>query len=283
MAKTSWKPFPHSAADYDFAGADLQKHWLRLHQGDREPYPAPAQLKKLVAAHPDLVPAKPLDKAAEILQAAWRAYHRGDFADAVDLGLSVGRLGFNVANKSANIYATYLERARKSKLAILQETARRAEELQARAPSLPNAWYLYAQALGRYAQEVSVASALAEGLGGKIKTALERTLALDARHADAHIALGAWHAEVIDKIGGLIGRVTYGASQDAAVKHFETARKLNPDSAIARIEYANGLVMMSGEAEMARATRLYQDAAKCTPHDAMERLDVELARAELAD
>jgi hypothetical protein len=282
-AKAGWKSFPHPAADYAFAGPALQKRWSRLHQGDCEPYPAVASLKKLVSAHPALEPSMPVDQAAEALLAAWRAYHQGDFGHAVELGLAVGRLGYNVANKATAIYAGYLESGEKRKLALFLESAQRAEELQACAPSMANAWYLHALTLGRYAQGISVARALAEGLGGKVKTSLERTLALEPRHADAHIALGAYHAEVINKIGALVGGLTYGASTDAGVKHFRTALKLNPHSAIARIEYANGLAMMLGEARMAEATRLYEEAAKCVPADAMERLDVELARSELED
>jgi hypothetical protein len=34
---------------------------------------------------------------------------------------------------------------------------------------------------------------------------------------------------------------------------------------------------------MKEATKLYEQAAACEPADAMEHLDVELARAELAD
>jgi hypothetical protein len=67
------------------------------------------------------------------------------------------------------------------------------------------------------------------------------------------------------------------------VKHFVTALKLNPHSAIARIEQANGLLKMFGRRKEAEATRLYEAAAKCTPMDAMERLDIELARSELVD
>jgi hypothetical protein len=47
------------------------------------------------------------------------------------------------------------------------------------------------------------------------------------------------------------------------------------------IEYANGLVMLEGDKKMKEATRLYEQAAACQPLDAKERLDVELATAEL--
>lgn len=283
MTKMRWKAFPHDAAKYDYAGAALSKHWDRLHRGDCEPYPDPGGLKKLVAACPGLAPRGPLEATAATLQEAWRAYHGGAFGAAVELGLEVGLLGYNVANKAAAIYATYLEGGDKARLALFQDVVQRAEALAAAAGTMPNAWYLHALALGRYSQGISVAKALAGGLGGKVKQSLDRAIALAPKHADAHIALGAYHAEVINKVGALIGGLTYGASRDAGVEHFRKALALNPHSAVARIEYANGLVMMFGNDRMVQATRLYEEAAACEPADAMERLDVELAKAELAD
>ena len=49
------------------------------------------------------------------------------------------------------------------------------------------------------------------------------------------------------------------------------------------IEYANGLVMLEGDRKMKDAEKLYADAAATTPLDAMERLDVEMAKEELED
>jgi hypothetical protein len=128
-----------------------------------------------------------------------------------------------------------------------------------------------------------VAKALAQGLGGKVKTALETTIKLQPKHADAHIALGMFHAEVIDKVGSLIGGMTYGAKKDTGLKLFQEALKLNPGSAIGMVEYANALVMLEGDRKMKEATLLYEQAARSKPADAMERLDVELAKAELAN
>ena len=104
---------------------------------------------------------------------------------------------------------------------------------------------------------------------------------LEPKHADAYIAYGAYQAEVIDKVGGLVAGITYGAKKDSAVEHFEKAIKLNPDSAIARIEYANGLLTLFGKSRIADAEKLYKAAAATTPADAMEPLDVARAQAEL--
>ena len=257
MAK--WTAFPHDKSDYTYDAAALKKNWARLHAGDAEPLP----------------------KDDKVL-AAWALFHAGDFQQAYDAGLKAGGAGITVANKAQAIHANYLEKSEKAKLAMFLEVGERAEAQQAAEPKNPNAWYWQAYAIGRYSQGISVAKALAQGLGSKVKSALETAIKLAPNHADAHIALGAFHAEVIDKVGSLLAR-TQGASKDAGLSMFRTALKLNPTSAIAMVEYANGLVMLEGEKKMKEATKLYEDAAACTPMDAMERLDVEMAKAELED
>lgn len=257
MAK--WTAFPYDNAAYRFDAAALKKLWPRLHAGDAEPWPKePA------------------------VQEAWALFHAGEFKKATDAGLKAGAPGTTVANKAQAIHANYLEAGEKAKLELFLEIARRAEAQTTAEPKNANAHYLMAYALGRYSQGISVAKALSQGLGGKVKGALETAIALSPRHADAHIALGAFHAEVIDKVGKLLGR-TQGADAAVGLKMFRTALELNPTSAIAMVEYANGLVMLEGDRKMKEATRLYEQAAACEPMDAMERLDVEMAKAELAE
>lgn len=280
--QAKWSAFEGPRDRFDYEGAALETHWARLHSGDREPFPAASFVKTLVESHPGLKPKPPLAEAAKTLQEAWRAYHRGDFHEAFTLGQSLGLLGANVANKAEAIQATYLEHDKDTKLAMFLDVAHRAEALQKAAPQLANGWYLYAQALGRYSQGISITKALAEGHGGKIKAALECAIELEPKHADANIALGAYHANVVHKIGGLAARLTYGASKEAAVEHFERAITLNPWSAVARIEYANGLAMLFGKSKLKDATRLYEEAAEAEAADAMEWLDVNLARSEIA-
>jgi tetratricopeptide (TPR) repeat protein len=214
--------------------------------------------------------------------AAWVLFHAGEFQKAFEAGLKAGGAGITVANKAQAIYANYLEKSEKTKLAIFLEAAARAETQQAAEPKNANAFYWQAYAIGRYSQGISVAKALAQGLGSKVKNALETTIKLAPRHADAHIALGSFHAEVIDKVGKLLGR-TQGADAATGLKMYKEALQLNPTSAIAMVEFANGLVMLEGDKRMKEAEKLYADAAASTPMDAMERLDVEMAKAELEE
>jgi tetratricopeptide (TPR) repeat protein len=110
---------------------------------------------------------------------------------------------------------------------------------------------------------------------------LTTALKLDAKLADAHTAYGAYQAEVIAKVGALVAGMTYGAKKDSSLEHFQQALKLHPDSAIARIEYANGLILMFDKGRLDDAQKLYEQAAAMKPADAMERLDVEHAKSEL--
>ncbi len=255
----AWSAFPYANAAYTRTPAALKKHWLRLHAGDAEPLPGDAAVL-----------------------AAWALFHAGDFRGAFDAGLAAGGAGITVANKAQAMHATYLEKSDARKLAMFLEVAARAERQAGSQPGNANAHYWRAYALGRYSQVISVVKALAQGLGGKIRSSLQTAIERAPAHADAHIALGTFHAEVIDKVGKLLGRAQ-GADGNLGLAMFRRALALNPASAIARVEYATALVMIEGERRHAEAEQLYAQAAACKPMDAVERLDVELARAGLHD
>ena len=251
---STWMKFPHDQKAITYKGDALKKNWDALHKGDGEPYPKNAGLEE-----------------------AWRQFHAGNFS------IAAAHQNSTVAIKATSIYATYLEPKDAAKVKHYQDAMALAAALIKSEPKNPNAHYQYAYAAGRYSQSISIMKALKEGYGGKIKTALETALKLDAKHADAHTALGAYHAEILDKVGALVGKLTYGASKDAAVEHYEKAIKLNPASPIAHIEYANGLLMLFGDKEEDKAVKLYEKASKMKARDAMDVLDIAMANNELED
>ncbi len=260
MAARQWLSFPDPQGRYRHEGAALRKAWPKLHRGDREPFP--------------------VGKLAPARQDAWRAFHAGHFQQAVEAATGLGAAGAAAANKAAGVYATYLARDAAVATRILVEAMDRGERAVAELPEEANSHYFLAFVLGRYSQRISVVKALAEGLGSKIQKALERTLQLEPRHAEAHVALGVFHAEVVDKLGSLAARLTYGASRDAALRHFDTALELAPASPVARLEFARSLRLLAPR-EAVRARELLESAAGIDPADAMEALDVAAAKAAL--
>ncbi len=255
-----WASFPYPDEAYEHTAASLKKAWTRLHAGDAEPFPK-----------------------NPVLVEAWMAFHAGLFERAARLGLDVGVDGYSVAHKATCIYATYLEKSDKKKSATFEEVAERCERQMQERPDVASGYYWHAYALGRYAQGISIVKALSMGIAPKVRKSIETAIQLAPRHSDAHIALGTFHAEIIANVGAMIGGLTYGVKKEECYKAYQKALELNPDSAIARIEYANALLTLDSKKKMDEAINLYTEASELQAMDAMERLDIEAAKEELEE
>jgi tetratricopeptide (TPR) repeat protein len=279
MAKKAWAVFPHSDKAFDYEGAKLAKAWPALHAGDQEPFPDEKRVTALLKKNPKL--GKDAATIASELQAAWRAFHRGDFQQAYDAGAALKALGASVAVKASGIHATYLIDDAAEKMARYEGLVRLADEAIVALPDEANSHYRRAFALGRLSQTISIGKALAQGLAGKVRDALDATLELAPKHAEAHTALGVYHAEIVAKVGGMLAKLTYGANAGDAEKQLKQALKLTPESPIAWIEFGNALLLLNGDKREDDAAEAYDKAARLKPRDAMEALDAAWAKAQL--
>ena len=282
MAKTAWSPLPLDAKPFAYAGDALKKAWPRLHAGDAEPFPDARRAGALAKASGKAAPrGVGADALAVRLQEAWRAFHRGDFQAAFEAGEALGPVGASVAVKAIGIHASYLVDSEAEKLKRFERAAGLAEAAVAALPGEANSHYRLAFALGRYSQGLSIAKALKQGIAGKVRSALDAALELAPKHAEAHTALALYHAEIIGKIGAMIGGLTYGAKAAEAESHIATALKLTPASPIVHIEYGNVLMLLHGDRREDDAAAAYEKAAKLKPADAMEALDATWAGEQL--
>lgn len=255
MDTSNWLPCPVDVSDLDFSGDLLQEKWPLLHAGNLEPFPTSPEL-----------------------QEAWRQYHLGNFAQSVKIGLELGGEGLLPAAFSATIYAQYIEKDEKRKIALFKDAMAICKDAEKNNPSA-NVHYMYAVAMGRYSQFISAVEALAQGYAGKIKEQIEKCLDLASGHAEAHVTYGGWHAGITDQAGSLMAKMVYGATQDAAHDHYEQGIRLAPESVIPYIEYARGLEVMFGK-DSGIADNLEQ-AMPLIAQDAMQRLDQEQAKQQL--
>lgn len=260
----------------------LHGRWRRLHITDREPWPDERFIAGLAKQHRSFATwVDCTDGPAAVvrgLQGAWEKFHAGEFPAAIKAGSELGALGATVANKAAAVHSLYSKKGGSHELELLDAAVRRGEQAIVVLPDYANAHYTLALALGRYSQGISILKALAAGIATRVRTHLERTLDLEPQHAEAHVALGLYHAEIINKLGGLAASLTYGASSDAALDHFRRATRLAPESAIIHIEHANGLMLLNADRFHDKARVLYAEAASFESADAMERLDIERAK-----
>ena len=158
MAKLKWATFPHANKSFDYSGDKLAKAWTKLHAGDQEPFPDDERIGKLLKAHPKLGKSADAGRLAAALEDAWRAYHKGDFAQAFELGEALGPLGAAVAGKAMGIHATYLIDDDSEKSKRFEMVAALAENAIAAMPGETNAHYFRAFSLGRYGQLISIAA-----------------------------------------------------------------------------------------------------------------------------
>lgn len=280
-AANGWAAFPHDAKAYAYAGDALKKAWPKLHAGDCEPFPDAKRAAALLKAAGKAAPKLDADALADALQDAWRAFHAGDFKAAFDAGEALGPVGASVAVKALGIHATYLVDDEAEQLKRYEQAAKLAEAAAKALPDEANSHYRHAFALGRYSQGLSIAKALKMGIAGKVRESLDATLELAPKHAEAHTALALYHAEIINKIGAMIGGLTYGAKASEATSHIKEAVKLTPASPIAHVEHGNVLLLLDEKRNEDAAAEAYEKAAKCKPLDAMEALDAGYAREQL--
>lgn len=278
---SKWAAFPHEAKGFAYAGDALKKAWPVLHAGDTEPYPDTKRAQALIGAAGKAAKGQDAAVVAAQLQDAWRAFHHGDFQAAFEAGESLGPIGASVAVKALGIHATYLVDDEAEELKRYEQAAKLAEAAIKALPEEANSHYRHAFALGRYSQGLSIAKALKQGIAGKVRDSLKATLELAPKHAEAHTALALYHAEIIGKIGAMIGGLTYGAKASEAEAHIKTALKLTPDSPIAHVEHGNVLLLLYGEKKEDDAANAFEKAGKLKPRDAMEALDAAYAKAQL--
>jgi hypothetical protein len=263
MKITNWESLPEDYT-FDYDQAQLAEIWESLHIGDQYEYPLNYEGDE------------------EILQAqaeAWLNYHNGDFQKAAEIGLSLAEHGSVVLAKSVAAYCDYLCEDEDQVLQLLSETMGICEKAASELPDCANTQFVNALIMGRYSQRISITKALSQGLGGKIKSYLDTTLELEPNHAEAHTAMALYHAEIIDKIGAMIGGLTYGAKKSVALEHFDTSMQLAAEVPITAIENANGLLLLGSNNK--KAIELYQHASECGVLDAIQNCDVSFAQGQI--
>ena len=251
MKISNWQP-TESQFIQSFTADDLLSRWQALHAADLAEKPEGALL------------------------AAWLLFHNGLFAEAAEAAMDLGNAGTPVLIRSVVAYTDYICEDEDQCVDLLEQAYQYGEQHNSNHQSL----FTTALAMGRYSQSISITKALTKGLGSKVKNLLTEVLTQQPDHAEAHLAMAMYHAEIIDKVGSTLGGLTYGANAKTANKHISQALELVP-SPINLIEAGNAVLLLKGDKGMAEATAYYERAAACEPLDALQSMDVDFAASQL--
>ena len=205
---------------------------------------------------------------AQSIDDARAAFEEGCFLEAANLAEALGTSGgYALAAQSLAVYGHHV--ATGGERTGFLERAMQLGEAAVRADSTnPEAYYQSAHAVGRYAQSVSILTALRRGLAGRVRGLLEAALAISPDFAEVHMAFGGWHAGIAS--AGRVARFIYGGNRENAVIHYERALELAPDSKVVLLEYALRLPELDREGGRERARKLLSKTAELPVRDAYE-------------
>ena len=219
---------------------------------------------------------------AQGIEAARAAYAEGRFVEAAELGEAQGTSeGYALAAESLAIHGYYIAPDNEQP-ELFARAIRAADEAIRLDPDNPEAHFQSAHAIGREAQTVSVMEALNRGYARRTREAAEEALRLDPEMAEAHLTLASWHAEIVNKVGGLIARVTYRATRRNALDYYEKALELAPDEITVYLEYSNGLLLLGRNRNREQARELLSRGLQIPPGDAYGRIIHDLTAERLA-
>lgn len=260
------RAWPDEYPVFDYCRQELHERWSELHARDRVPFPDVEWIMTFSAEPPD----DPEALALALLD-GWRRFHAGDFAGAYAAGNAAGRF---LAGRAWLAYTLHMIPDIETRRTMLEAGIRMVEAgLKDRNPP-PAYWEIAGLGLfyGEYGRTLPTNRAQAEGIPGTVRRLLEKTLSVEPDQPVALGTLGAWNAELIDRVGRLLARALFDARRDEIAVNFERALAIGPDIVQTHVEYAEALLLVYGRAAEAKALDHLRSAVAISPKDAEDYL-----------
>lgn len=219
--------------------------------------------------------------SGQSIEAARTALSEGRFIEAAEIAEALDSSdGYALAAEALAIHGHYLA-PEETKAELLGRAMLLGQEAIRKDPENPAAHLQHAHAMGRYTQAVGTLK-VKRDYAGRVRAALERALFLEPELAEAHLSLGAWHAEAIAG-GGFMARMLFGASGNDALTHYNAALELAPDAKIVHAEYALGLLLLNRRRHLDEARSLLERARDLPARNAHDRIVHDRVIANLAE
>lgn len=293
------KPWPNYHANqerFTFTFEQIKEKWPELMRGMKIEYPSASYLKTRYEMFPGLLQslAYPDDNwemhSANVLE-VWQAFFRGDFQHASELGRHYGGYAEVPGVLSEIIAAIYTMKSLEDKQALLRDAILRihrygqmfpyvaGDEPYTRDYAMLRLGFAYA--VGRLAEDEPVPALLTNKHPIIAMNTVTELLAVMPEHPMGLALAGGVDANVIRRVGKLVGGVGLDASAFDAERAFVKAINLVPDMAILRYEHANSLLYSQGRKAWGEVERELVEATKQQPQHVMEALDNAYAQKHL--
>lgn len=293
-ASSQWAHYPDSLPRFDFSGDKLKAQWPLLAAGTGLPWPDEMYFQEMVKRYPKLIDyvlehenlntIHPALLAAEHgdysqlaveVQQVWRLHFQGQFQQAYELGMTLGPAGYVPALYSKLIYTTLLVDSNEVKQQQFLEVQELAESLLPVAADYSFLVFGSSYAKARRLEIMSTTEAGASGLLSPTKETLE---SLYEQFPDSVLypaMLGGIHAGIIDRVGGFVGSLTYGASEEDANNMFTLVLEKESRLPVLYNEYAKALSRIDLDDNIKRIKQLYEQCSLLEVYSAEEALNQE--------
>lgn len=294
-----WLSYPSELPHFDYSGDKLKEAWPMLTQGTQQEFPDNNFFIRMAKKHPDLhnymlndakqPDAHPALKAllddnpaplAEAMQELWRLHYQGQYKESYKLGMQLSAAGAVPAIYSKLMYATFMVVDPTEKLAMFRDAAAQSEALLPMTPGYDFAEFGLLYARVRILERLNTTSALATGFLGSTQKSLHNFVERNPQNSLYPTTLGGIQAGVVERVGSMIGRITYGATATRTVEHFEQALELEDDLPVIYNEYIVALSRLSTKKYQNKIQTLAAKCATLTPFSAEEALNQALCANE---
>lgn len=287
-----WQPYPATLPVFDYQGDRLQQQWPILAAGTRLPWPDEAYMAQMIAdypalheytqqlvneghSHPALIAALKEDYSplAQQIQQVWRLHFEGHYQQAYNLGMQLGPAGYLPAIYSKLIHITFLVESAEQKEQQFQQVNQLAITLKPMAEDYPFLDFGDAYQMARRLELMSTSAAASSGLMSDTMEILEALYQQDPDSPLYPAMLGGIHAGVIERVGGFVGKMTYGVSATEAIEMFEKALLKEARLPVLYNEFAQALQRLDAEDHKEKIRSLLERCTLLVPYSAEEALN----------
>lgn len=295
-----WRTYPQTLPQFDYSNDLLQKNWSQLTAGIQLPWPDSdyvelmmgqfPQLSKqllILASQPDAHPAlapillKNYQPLAEAVQHVWRLHYEGQYQQAYQLGMELGPAGLLPALYSKLIHTTFLIDT-DSKEEKFLEIDRVMKPLLLLAQDFDFLTFGDAYQKARRLELLSTTAATASGLLGPTQESLQILHKKSPQHPLYSAMLAGIDAGIIERVGGFIGGMTYGADEDQLIELFDNALIQENRLAVLYNEFSLALVRLDDSDYQAKLDQLLKTCINLPVYSAEEALNQQVCVKTLA-
>lgn len=302
LASATWTPYPSDLPKFDYSGNKLKTHWNELAHAIYLPYPDTSaaiitleqypklktHFETLVAsgkAHPTIVEVLNGNYEPHLAEVrdVWRLHFEGKFEQAYNKGMTLGPLGVMPALQAKLMHTHFLVQNKKDKIRLFEEVNTEAEKYGQIVPGHPFVVFGKTYARARLLQLLSTTKAQSTGyIKSSIKTlkALGKVYPARGTYSLTH---GGIYAGIVEKVGSILGSVTFGASESKAIKLLNKGLKNSAKQPVVYYEYAIALASMDKKKYHKKIKTLLNTCLTLNPINAEEALNKNACKHMLSD